>query len=73
MRSPKKKFVSCPAGGRNCGQSDGFKIFIFFLTIFFFLMKKRKKKFPVTESAVDLISIVMSLCYTSTSEVTDKK
>ena len=28
----KKKFVSCPADGRNCGQSGGHKIvFLFFL------------------------------------------
>ena len=25
----KKKFVSCPAGGRNCGQSGGRKILFF--------------------------------------------
>ena len=29
----KKKFVSCPVGGHNCGQSRGRKIFSFF---FFF-------------------------------------
>ena len=26
----KKKFVSCVAGGRNCGQSGGRNFFIFF-------------------------------------------
>ena len=30
----KKKFVSCPPGGHNSGQSGGCKIF-FFLNIFF--------------------------------------
>ena len=33
----KKKFVSCPAGGRNCGQLGGRKIFFFTL---FFLVRK---------------------------------
>ena len=31
----KKKFVSCPAGGLNCGQSGGRKIVFF--SVFFFL------------------------------------
>ena len=29
----KNKFVSCPAGGHNCGQSGGRKIFFFPLCI----------------------------------------
>ena len=32
----KKKFVSCPPGGHNCGQSGGHKIF-FFGSIYLFL------------------------------------
>ena len=32
----KKKFVSCPAGGRNCGQSGCRKFF--FLLLFLFLL-----------------------------------
>ena len=46
----KKKFVSCPAGGRNYGHSGGRKFFFFFLFLFFFgkkitkiLQKKNKK------------------------------
>ena len=35
---PKKKFVSCTAGGRNYGQSGGRKIFFFFF--FFGFCKK---------------------------------
>ena len=38
----KKKFVSCPAGGRNCGQSGGRKI-VLFLVIFLFFGKKMMK------------------------------
>ena len=41
----KKKSVSCPAGGRNCGQSGGrnFNFFIlcfFHFSLFFFLVGK---------------------------------
>ena len=34
VRPPLKKFVSCSAGGRHCGQSGGRNIF-FFLLLFF--------------------------------------
>ena len=54
----KKNFVSCPAGGRICGQSGGGKIFFF--TLFFFFFKKiltkkiffgqnEKKKVPILQ------------------------
>ena len=54
----KKKFVSCPAGGRNCGQSGGRNFFFFphffspmkILSIFRKkkkLAKMKKKKSPV--------------------------
>ena len=35
LRGDEGKFVSCVAGGRNCGQSGGRKIFFF--RFFFFL------------------------------------
>ena len=37
----KTKFVSCPAGGHNCGQSGGRKIFFFF---FFFPLYRNGRK-----------------------------
>ena len=43
-----KKLVSCPAGGRNCGQSGGHKIFFspffFCKKMMIFLKEKKKKK-----------------------------
>ena len=30
----KKKCVSCPAGGKNCGQSGGRKILFYFIYFF---------------------------------------
>ena len=52
----KKKSVSCPAGGQNCGQSGGRNFFFFFrvrkyCTFFFFKYKKmartKKKSFQL--------------------------
>ena len=37
-----KKFLSCHAAGRNCGQSRGHKIF-FFPSFFFFRGKENSK------------------------------